>query len=578
MKRFFINIISVCSFVVLALTACTDVWDEHYQTNPALAGDENLWELISSNPDLEEFAALLVATGYDSLLTMNRNYTVWAPISMPDGFLLDGASDSLLSVYRKEIVENHIADFSHVAGGIRDKDDIKSYKKIKMLNGKFYDFAKSKRSGGYEFSEKGLKVSNVMAKNGVLHVLNGHADFSANIWEQLAKVQLVDSLRSFLYKDYDDTEFDPYASTPGPIVDGKLTYLDSVYKISCRWFNEIGQLNREDSSYTMYALTNNAWMKMYEMAKTYFVYDTAMVTKSESTYGQLSSEKATEAIAKDMMCRNLVFSNTINKKYFQGESDTLVSNYRYAYPRQVFVGNYADTLRNGMVEEFKLSNGTLYVVDEVNYDPFVCWHDTIRVEGESVGYQSEFEEDVAKATVVSKGIHQDSTLYDRISKGAIGVVTPIAVTGKPILKFYVDNILSGYYKISIVLLPPNIVDPADTIFVKPNKFKARLYVAGKMDKNMEAIEFDGDGKAKKGEYVSNELKIDTIVLAECVKVPFCEYNLNIFKENKRKTHLEIQTSVTAMENKGSSRENWKYDTSYRIDQVIFEPVDGAKGE
>lgn len=575
MKRTYINIISACCLVLGGLTACTDVWNEHYQTNPDLSGDENLWELISSNSELAEFAALLEATGYDSLLTKNRSYTVWAPTQMPEGFdvaSLEGVSDSLLNVYRKEIVENHIANFSHVAGGIRDKEDKKNYKKIEMLNKKSYDFTGA-TSGSYRFAGKGLKSSNAVAKNGVLHILDGYTEYAANIWEQLAKEPLVGKHFSYLFKDY-KREFNPNGSTPGPIVDGKTTYLDSVFTESCRWFYEIGQLNKEDSSYTMYALTDAAWDEMLEKTRKYFVYRPTMKLLPE--FGNLSPEMITDSMAKEMMIKNFVFSNTVNEKFFLGATDTLRST-----TNQLFIGGEADSLEYNSIKEYSsLSNGRLLVVNSVNYNPFTCWHDTLRVEGESLWYQTETDV-VQNAKASSKGIDKDSLIYDQISKGAVGVFTPIEEKDVPTLCFYVNNILSGYYRVSIVLLPPHLVNSADTTFIKPNKFNARLYYADGLT-NSGNLGVDEEGN--KTDFISDPTKIDTIVLAECIKIPYCEYRVKNLSGVDRKTRLELETTITfgstpKYDNRGDKNQGkWKYDNSYRIDQVIFEPLEAPEGE
>jgi uncharacterized surface protein with fasciclin (FAS1) repeats len=499
-------------------------------------------------------------------------------------------NDSALSMYRKEIVENHIADFSHVAGGIRDKEDKKNYSKIKMLNGKAYDFIGSK-SGSYLFADNSLRFSNVVAKNGVLHILDGYTTFASNIWEQLAKEKSVNKLFTFLNKDY-KREFNPAASTPGPIVDGKPTYLDSVFTESCRWFYELGQINKEDSSYTMYALTDRAWDELIEKTKAYYVYQPGLTTLDE--YGNLSSEDLTDSLAKEFSCRNLVFSNTINKRFFEGVTDTLKSNYP-SYPRQLFIGNEADSLSHGSVYEYKsLSNGSLYVVDAVNYNPFTCWHDTIRVEGESLWYQTSEVIDVAKNAIASsKGIDKDSVLYDQVSKGALGVFTPKEEKGTPILTFYLDDVLSGYYRVSIVVLPPQIVNPADTLFIKPNKFNAYLHYADGTNSHKLGVVEDTnpdpsvvDGKAQ--DFISDETRIDTIVLAECIKVPYTEYRLKSMTGKTRTTRLELTTEITfgnsaRYDNRGdkfdaNGQTKWKYDNSYRIDQVIFEPIEAPQGE
>ena len=592
MKRIYINIILACSFVACALTACTDAWDEHYQTDPILSGDENLWELISSKPELEQFAALLQATGYDSLLTMNRSYTVWAPTQMPGDFdvtLLN--NDSALKVYRKEIVENHIADFSHVAGGLRDKEDKKTYSKIEMLNGKAYDFT-GPANGGYLFADNRLNSSNEVAKNGVLHVLDGYVSFAANIWEQLAREsKLIGKLFAFLEKDY-KREFNPYGSTPGPIVDGQPTYLDSAFTESCRWFYEIGQLNREDSSYTMYALTDKAWDDLIDETKKYFVYDPKMKVLPE--FGSISPEQLSDSIVREFACKNLVFSNTVNKRYYQGEKDSLIST-----TMQLFPGDTARALADGCLKTVNLSNGTLHIIDKVNYKPYTWGFDTIRFEGESlVGNWTEQETVVKNANAKWAGIDKDSivndiVVYDHVSKGAVGVITPKEEKDKPTLNFYIDNILSGYYKVSIVLLPPHIVNSADSSFIKPNKFNARLYYADgtnsgslgvKKDTNPDPSYVEGTTQA----FISDETKIDTIVLAECIKIPYCEYRVKNLSGKSRLTRLELTTEITfgaynaaaaRFDNRGDKNQGrWKYDNSYRIDQVIFEPIEDPEGE
>ncbi len=592
MKRIGINIILACSFVACALTACTDAWDEHYQTDSVLSGDENLWELISSKPELEQFSALLQATGYDSLLTKNRSYTVWAPTQMPGDFditLLD--NDSALKVYRKEIVENHIADFNHVAGGLRDKEDKKTYSKIEMLNGKAYDFT-GPANGGYLFADNKLMSSNEVAKNGVLHVLDGCVSFAANIWEQLAREsKLIGKLYAFLEKDY-KREFNPYGSTPGPIVDGQPTYLDSAFTESCRWFYEIGQLNREDSSYTMYALTDKAWDELVEMTKSYYVYDPKIKLLPE--LGTISSEQLSDSIAKELACKNLVFSNTVNKKYYQGEKDSLLST-----TRQLFPGDTARALVDGCLKTVNLSNGTLHIIDQVNYKPYTWGFDTIRFEGESLaGNWSEQEIVVNNANAKWTGIDKDSivndiVVYDHVSRGAVGVITPKEEKDKPTLNFYIDNILSGYYKVSIVLLPPNIVNSADNGFIKPNKFNAVLYYADGTNSGFLGVKKDTDPnpsvvKGTTQAFISDETKIDTIVLTECIKIPYCEYRIKNFSGKTRLTRLELTTEITfgayngsaaRFDNRGDKNQGrWKYDNSYRIDQLLFEPIEAPEGE
>ena len=54
-----------CGLASLAMTGCTDTWNEHYQSKPELNATETLWDLIQADPELNQFEAYVKATGYD---------------------------------------------------------------------------------------------------------------------------------------------------------------------------------------------------------------------------------------------------------------------------------------------------------------------------------------------------------------------------------------------------------------------------------------------------------------------------------------------------------------------------------
>lgn len=583
MKRKSIYRILACCTIVCAFTACTDVWDEHYKMDDSMlgqTGDSYLWELIKDDPDLEEFSALLKATGYDTLLMTNRSYTIWAPVD-GSGFIdvatLGQATKEQLDAYRKEIVENHIANYVHAASGIRDKEDRKNYAMVEMLNTKKYDF-ESVALNEYTFDGIAIDASNsnIVAKNGMLHRLEtGYVDFAANIWEQLSRVPKLSKLWAFLKKDY-KKEFNPAGSVQGPIEDGKVTWLERDSIESCRWFGEIGYLAREDSSYTMYALSDDAWDDMYKTAKRYFKYPSSMVTLPSK--GSLTAEKTTDSIVYNLMVRNLVFSNTVNKKFFNGQKDTLIAN---AYPQQMFAGEEAHALKEGWVDTFALSNGTLYVVDQVNYNPFTCWFDTVRVQGEHLSDGDANRKGFKSVVKSSVNIHRDSLLYDRVSGHSIGVYKAEGNGYKidPQFTFYVNDLLSAAYRIKIVLLPPQIINPADTTFIKPNKFTALLSA------DSLKLQLTND-EGLPLEYVSDVTKIDTIVLFDYVEFNTCEYQKKGLTGKEPSTYLEIKSKIEFTgrngdgENRGTTKKpttptdsiGWNYDNDFRIDEVIFEPI------
>ncbi len=576
MKSKTINGVLAASLFAWSMSACTDVWEEHYQAEKPIAGDSivvtdnDLWKQIESDSTLTEFAQLLKVTGYDSLLMTDRVYTVWAPKN-GSGFIddmskLQEPSKEDIALWKKEIVENHIANVSVQANGMREKSKENN---IEMLNEKAY-YLLGSPTAGYTIQEKPFLSSNVITKNGVLHKVDGYLEFRATIWEQLAKEPELSSLWEFLSKDY-KKEFAPGLSVEGPIVDGEQTWLDSAFTTSCRWFYEIGYLDEVDSSYTMYALTNDAWSEMEKLMRPYYQYPEGSFEEEQST------EEAIDSLVHEMMCRHLVFSNTVNKGFFDGVDTILKSNW-YSWNRLTFKGEEAKALSNGMIAEKELYNGKLVIVNSVNYNPFTCWHDTLRVEGESLSNADEAHKQYISANKENPvTIHRDSLLYYSVSNHTVGVYS---VSGKtnPTFNFKINNVLSGWYDVKIVLLPPQLLSYADTTFVKPNKFWAYL------SHNGQNIDTDSlyTGINKNRYYYSDSSKVDTVHLG-CVKIPACEYDLKNLCGKDPTLQLSIESKIDfgnalfPKEGSKADKSDWKYDNSFRIDQVIFEPIKAPEG-
>ena len=214
-----------------------------------------------------------------------------------------------------------------------------------------------------------------------------------------------------------------------------------------------------------------------------------------------------------------------------------------------------------------MSNGKLHIIDHVNFSPFTCWHDTIRVQGEILrdgeglptGSPKASESLYAYSTFVP--VDREHALYGQISGSGVTVFEPKYPTSEkakqPEFHFYANNILSGNYRISIVLVPPHLLDPEVDKSTKKNYFKAY----------MEVPNSDGTVGIKNlaQKLTSNPEKVDTIVLAENFKMDFCEESYKSLTGKDPVTRLVIQT-----EQSFSTR---SHTTAYRIDQVMFEPVD-----
>lgn len=117
--------------------------------------------------------------------------------------------------------------------------------------------------------------------------------------------------------------------------------------------------------------------------------------------------------------------------------------------------------------------------------------------------------------------------------------------------------MSANYRISIVMVPAHLLDPEEVKSTKSNVFNAYL----------ECINSEGEKVIKnlvQGKKYTPGEKMDTIVLAENLKIDFCEADYKTLTGKEPVTRLVIETPTTY-----TPRSNT---TVYRIDQVMFEPV------
>ena len=144
------------------LVACSD-WDDHYEADSSILSSQQstLWENISSNGQLSQFAALLKKTGYDQVLSATQTYTVWAPQN--GSFDYDALSSMSDARVQREFVMNHIARNNYPASGTVDE-------RVYTLNEKLMFFDGSMP---YAIQGVGLSQPNISSRNGTLHMLDG---------------------------------------------------------------------------------------------------------------------------------------------------------------------------------------------------------------------------------------------------------------------------------------------------------------------------------------------------------------------------------------------------------------------
>ena len=282
--------LALATLAITFATSCTDVWNEHFDTaNKLRASDKTLWEEICSHPELDGFRKILEQTGCDRELDGDQMFTVFAPQGAisTEGLTVDGMRD--------EIAYNHIARFATSAN-----NELKEPRNIMLMNDKMGEFASE--SGTYTFSRQPLVKQNILAKNGVLHIIGGQIPFFCNVWEYMDKDTLYSSIRDYLYS-FNEIELNEEASVAGAVVDGQITYVDSVTVNTNEMFYRLGQLNDEDSTYWMILPTNKAWEKAYRKVSSYYTYSTKNAARDslQRHYTQMA------------MVSDLVFSHTMQR-------------------------------------------------------------------------------------------------------------------------------------------------------------------------------------------------------------------------------------------------------------------------
>ncbi len=362
--------IAMMAVGMLAATSCSDYADYNdVPVDSQPAGNMTLWENISQNPQLTDFAALVKKTGFDTELSNTRSYTVWAPLNgtytATDYQLMD--STELLNKF----VKTHVAEFNHHAIG-----DVKE--RIYMLNSKAFNFI---GNGTYVFGDNTVSIPNQPSSNGLLHIMNGEAKFLPNIYEYLSDHKDVDSIGRYVMR-YEETTLDEKASVKGPMVNGVQTYVDSVKvtsnKMTGRSFMN-AKLEAEDSLYTFIKPTNDAYNDYMSRVKPYYkfapktiAYNLDQFTSAESTSSKtitVNENYMCDSLVKRSLIRDLIFSQSNGyNKCLTGDGESSASDSICSTNGRVY-SNPSEILSKE-VGKVRVSNGEIRLVDSLAFLPW----------------------------------------------------------------------------------------------------------------------------------------------------------------------------------------------------------------
>lgn len=559
MERKYKSIISkgvLGAAIIASCSACTDTIDDHYGVSQGVA-TKNLWEQITAQPNLKDFAKVLEnvhyytsetkASGltYKDILQQNNKMTVWAPV--------DGSFD--LAAIMAEIksneynvdhrfVRNHINTFSRSISGV-EKDS------ITMLNSKMnvLDNAVMK------FKGVDIVKGNIPATNGLLHTLDTTVLFLDNLYEYMQTNPNLSSLYQYFH-ERDTTYIDENQSVPGGIVDGEVTWADTVLVTESKAFNASFQfrgeewqgiwanLKNEDSTFVMVMPTNAGWKDALDKTYPYFKYMSFPYANKDDRLGSSKTVNPDSLQKKQSLMsivNRLVFSPNRQKDYTLedfGHTDSL-----FTTRSEIIDTPYCNNIFKG-IQPVQLSNGYAYLSDDYRYNVST----DKEVEGENPGF---FSVDGASTKVNIATItnaNRNHKVKGSVSGNAYAYTVPLSSSATNII-YKLPNILSAKYDVYAVILPENIQDTTK-LKVLPLKFAATMNF------------YDGTSElevsTKSEDYISDPTKVDTILL-------FKDFQFPIAYKGVTGAYPTLKLEVTA--NRGEMQR--KYTNRIYVDQIIL---------
>ena len=495
--------IQIILFISILFIACRDdIWVNHYNAQSQLVSNTNLWSTIESTPELSSFTKILKAHGYDKILSKSQAYTVFAPNNQALANL-----DTTNMDVDKELIQNHIALFLHAASGYKNIP-------VGVLNGKRINLS-SKDSIHYYFGNAAFAVpsKSIISTNGIVHVLSSYESFFPNTYEYLKKGTDLDSIKKYFYS-YDLKIFDQYSSVPGGIVNGKQTYLDSVFINYNQLLRSYGYINLEDSSYTMLLPNNVAWNSAYSKIKPYFMSYISNKFRADS----LVRANTTNALIQD-----LIFSNSIQKS----PVDSIVSTFNHPFykPQYLFDG----------AQKVITSNGVVYVTNELKIAALDSWHRPIKVEAERVLGRTNSQLGTPFVERAPAGVNS-------ISNGMYLRLSPTSSTANPWVTIEIPGTLANYYDIYCVFVSPKLINPSakNVLPCKVNFSLTYITTAGKLNNPVDVFPSSTTTILTQTAQV-----MDTVLVVPNFKFPSSNYGEKV-NTVTLKINSKVSTSETAL--------------------------------
>ncbi len=565
--------------VVLAIPGCTDTWDDHYNSGESTAATQSLWELVSEDSKLSNFAEIAEKVPYyrdqthpqadytfKAMLDGTQLLTLWAPendaLTSEEWQRWNELAETNPYTVQQQLLANSLSLWRQVAtGGGVDT--------LKMLNGKKQVFDKD----NFTMSKLPLRDMNIAAMNGTLHTVGSPIPFDYNIYEFLKDDDNAaeNNLSVFhdLIIDSDTTYFSESNSIEGaPDENGNPTYVDSVYRTTNTMFTSKRQfpsnsntdqyltydesfganIESEDSTFIMLLPTDKAWQDAYSMLEPYYNYASIYVDSEKGNNGTTNAyrevsnpdslkEKCINMDILSPLCYNLSLQPNAAGVIGRWHIEDFMQDYSQA---RYFLNTYGDTLRTDDTwskeslfdgTPVEMSNGfgiitdtwtipkKLYTPDiyiEINTSSFYNFSNAT---GNAQSYS--FSNATAEAWVDTVG---------RVSNDNFYGFSPESASGNPVFDFKLignegenseSEVMSGKYDVYVVMVPYFYVTSSDTISgdTLKNKIRATISYCNGAANGRDATFTTPDVVEYAGE------KVDTLLLFEDFEFPYSYKNM-----------------------------------------------------
>ena len=562
------------ALAVLTFAACTDTWDDHYDRKGEGMNDASLWQAISQNSNLSNFAKVVQACGYDKALNSSQVFTVFAPTN--DHFSAQEA-DELIAAYNaekgkvneddntviKEFIQNHIALYNY---SISES----SSDSLVLMNGKKTLLSAS------SFCNSPILSTNGLYNNGVLFTIQGKAHYFPTVFEYLRKDADLDSLANFFYNSrFYRKEFIPGRSVPGGLVDGKTVYLDSVFvQQNDLWDMLWAYTNEEDSTYWMVAPTNKEWKKLIEEYEPYFNYDNLTQFRDSLSYTMpriaivggttFSRTLNTDVHLTDSAMSTDAVENYLSRQWSWGSNNL----HYYQYGGKSATNTQKPFSATGVfsgTNNVECSNGLVMKSDDwkINkLNTFYQWRIYEAEEANNIKEVSKKENTTTKEmeptiAAVSREVQNNNRFYGKVWSNEFVEFRQIQATQNHSVTFNLRSVLSNIgYDIYLVTAPALANDSNATEEERlPTKLTCSI--------NYHNQDGETETQILQSGVETNPNVVDYILLAEDFKFPTATYGLT---ESEALVTLDVTTKVSAPEIRSK-----KFTRTMRIDCIMLIP-------